>query len=243
MLAAAGLSACLGASARADFVFSVVGPTPTAKAGYSDYVLKALNNGLDGTGTELLAFDATINSTGDMFIDLNADIDGDGSKDANVVGLPDATFGTATPTFGGTAVNGLGTFIGIPQTATGSTASTGVLIALVQLGANIGTANRNNYETTQGTVDPAFLNGTVTALRIVGAFDVPGAPAANVTAVPFANIVVPSGTSWTVTGALAGDEGAVQNFSVSSPTIMPEPTSLGVLALAGLALSARRRKA
>jgi hypothetical protein len=259
-LAAAGLGALLGVpAAHGDFIISTTtingsvndGISGPVGAGETEFVLSALNNGLNTTGTNLLAVDATITTSNPMVIDLTDDIDADKKADANISGFANnAKFksGGPIPTFGvynsGTDPdNGFaGTFVGVAQPDPGQPddlayANGSFGITAVQLGANIGTSNNNFYETTQGAVDPAFLNGSVTAMRIVGAFASATfkGPAANLTAIPFANIVVPTGTTGTVKVSLAGDQGASQTFTINLggtiTTVAPTP----VIQLSGTA--------
>jgi hypothetical protein len=256
-------------AAHGDFIITVTqvqGPisaagSPTVGAGETDFVLSALNNGLNGTGTNLLSVDATINSSNPLVIDLNNDIDGDGSTgDANIDGFPDQNLAqgdgpnSPIPSFGSIPYNSkigttgnpfAGTFVGIGKVQTGTNApkslafaDSSISIVGVQVGAAIGTSNQTDYLTGAGTVDTAFTNQTVTALRVVGAFASASfkGPAANVNAVPFANIVVPNGTSGTVTGALSGDIGAIQPFSITFGAAPPPPTGPFMqLAATGLA--------
>jgi len=119
-------------------------------------------------------------------------------------------------------------------------ADNSISIVGVQVGAAIGTSNQTVYLSgPNGTpVDPNFTNGTVTSLRVVGAFASASfkGPAANVTAVPFANIVVPAGTTGTVTGALSGDIGAIQPFSITFGATAPPPPTGPFLQLAATGL-------
>jgi len=268
-LAAAGLGAMLGVpAAHGDFIITVTqvaGPisaagSPTVGAGETDFVLSALNNGLNGTGTNLLSVDATIRTSNPMVIDLANDIDGDGSTgDANIDGFPAQNLAQGNgpnspiPSFGSIPYNSkigttgnpfAGTFVGIGKVQTGSNApkslafaDSSISIVGVQVGAAIGTSTQTDYLTGAGTVDPNFTNGTVTALRVVGAFASASfkGPAANVNAVPFANIVVPNGTTGTVSGALSGDIGAIQPFSINlGSTVTPGPfMQLATTAIAG----------
>ncbi|MGA2229757.1 MAG: hypothetical protein ABSH22_02425 [Tepidisphaeraceae bacterium] len=64
-------------------------------------------------------------------------------------------------------------------------------------------------------VDPNFLNGTVTALEVNAAGDNGGPVATAGAGIPFANIVVPAGTSGTVIGQLAGDINYGADFTVN----------------------------
>src|ERR1700722_823855 len=239
LFAAAGIVAVLGVpAAQADFIVSVttingpIDPSGTSGpvgAGETEYVLSALNNGLNRTGTTLIGVDVTITSNNPMVIDLGTDFDGDGQLDADIVGFSSNSGASAAiPTFGvyNSATdpnNGFaGSMVGIAQPETGKPqnlayANTSLDVDAVQIGANINNNVFNNYETTQGPLDPAFLNGTVTSLRVVGAFASTSfkGPVASQTPIPFANVVVPNATSGTVLGFLAGDSGAIQPFDVS----------------------------
>jgi hypothetical protein len=233
-LAAASFAVTMGApAAHGDFIVSFKNVTgaSTALAGYTDYVVRALNNnGPLGTGSTIIDFDVVITTsgsgtTGAMYVDLAADIDGDasgagGAQDANVIGAPDDYYGTATPTFGGTALNGLGTFLGIPKTTAATSVSSPTGTGYTILGVN-----PSPYTTSVGTLDPNYTNGTLHSLEVSAGFISATfkGPVASVTPVPFANIVVPNGTVVTVAGGLGGNLGSPESFTVSNvqtgPTI------------------------
>jgi len=276
-LAAAGLGALLGVpAAHGDFVVTlttIVGPVDYAGdvagsgpqgAGLTEYVLSALNNGTNGTGTNLLAADVTINTNAPMVIDTTSDDDADHKVDANIsgaagfatagtkVGKSTIFFPTVQPTFGQyNAVidpnNGFdSTFVGVAvpdanpaNMDNNAYANSSWGITSVQLGANIGTSNNNVYLSSQGQggVDPAFLNGSVTSMRVVGAFASASfkGPAANQSAVPFANVVIPSSAKGSVTFSLAGDLGGPSTpFTIQlGAVVTPNPA----MQLAGTALA------
>jgi hypothetical protein len=168
---------------------------------YIDYVVSALNTGVNGTGTGLIAMDISVTtpgtgSAGAMRVDMADDIDGDGSPDANVVGTPDQTFGQPTPTFG----SNLGTFLGLPSSASGKIVSGSFPLVL----------SPEDYETTIGTLDPAFSHlHSLQVISLGGVLD-------NSSPVPFANIVVPTGTTFDLSGYLGGDLGLPQWIDVSN---------------------------
>jgi hypothetical protein len=59
----------------------------------------------------------------------------------------------------------------------------------------------------------------------------------------FAVAVVPSGTNVNAAGAVSGDKGAVNTFDVTDPgSVVPEPATLGVIGMGGMALFGRRRR-
>jgi len=91
-------------------------------------------------------------------------------------------------------------------------------------------------------VDPAYSN--LHSLEIAGftTSTTAGANgvADNVTPVSFANIVVPIGTTFTVSGNVGGNMGSEQTFSIGNVTV-PEPTSIGFVMLSGAALLRRRK--
>jgi len=241
-LAAAGFSAWLGVPvAHGDLVVApkVLTGTSVNSGADTDFVLAALNNGLNGTGSDLLAFDVTIETAGTgkngaLLIQLNADISaggGDGTADANIVGFPDANdTGAAaaapTPTFGG-ANGGAGTFVGIPATTTGTKADSAASIVDVEDNG----IKPADYDSLSGPLDAPFVSGTVHTLRVVGAFT--GSfkgPNASVTPVAFANIVVPTGTTVTVFGALSGNIGASETYSLVLGSIVTQTGPLIQLA-------------
>jgi hypothetical protein len=237
---------------------AVVGGSGPQGAGDTEYVLSALNTGVGGTGTNLLAEDVTINSSKPLIIDTTSDINGDHKADANISGAVGfATVAhnkqfatTVTPTFGvydaaSDPDNGFdSTFVSVAVPTVGpfgqppnTYGDPGLAPTVVQVNANVGTSAVNNYLSSQtGGVDPAFTNGTVTSLRVVSAYTSASfkGPNASVTAVPFANIVVPNGASGTVTGSLAGDQGAIQPFTINFPASIVGPSmQLASTAIAG----------
>lgn len=193
-------------SVRADFVLDVT-PGVTSD-GDTDYVISAINNGLHGTGSTLESFDLTISTPGSgtagaLVIDLTqGDEDGaladvDGQTDLNDV----------TPTFGKT----IGTFLGIgsgtlvaPATSTGTTEPHS-LTMLTSVKVN-GQSAQAVYQTNgdESDLNPAFADDTVHSLEVAGMLS-GGKLAAS--PIPFANVVVPTGTNFTLKGSLEGETG------------------------------------
>jgi len=274
-LAAAGLGAMLGVpAAHGNFVITIqqingpvdyptdasIGGSGPMGAGLTEYVLSALNTGVGGTGTNLLAEDVTINSSANLVIDAAQDVNQDHKADANIAGAPGFSptatniglpgkkqtlsfLSTVTPTFGvydenSDPNNGFdSTFVSIASPPSNTYGDPGLIPTVVQVNGNVGTAATNAFLSNgTNTPDPAFLNGTVTSLRVVAAYTSASfkGPNASITAVPFANIVVPNGASGTVSGSLAGDQGAVQPFSIKFPVASPGPSmQLASTAIAG----------
>jgi len=233
-LAAAGFGAWMGVpSAHGDFIVSLSTPKlgTGASLGLEDIVASAINNnGPLGTGSTLEVEDVTINTTGSgttgaLFIDLNADIDGDGINDADVIGATDQNGLTAQPKFGAFT----GTFIGIGK-VNGSTSSVNINIFDAAV-------NPAPFETTQdaaATINPSYTNGTVHSLEVASAVTT-SPPLASASAVPFANIVVPVGTSGTISGSLGGDQGSVEAFSINFGPILTTASVKAQLATTALA--------
>jgi hypothetical protein len=241
-LAAAGFSAWMGVpSAHGDFIVTLSQPTlgTGANLGLEDFVVSAMNNnGPLGTGSTIEAADITVTTAGvgkvgAIFVDLNADIDNDGFNDADITGAQDAANGTPQPAFGSFT----GSFIGIGGTVTKKGVTS--VSPTVNLNIFVAAGNPAPYESSQdsaGTIDPNYTNGTVHSLEVASAVTT-SPPLATTLSIPFANIVVPVGTSGTVTGSIGGDQGSVEAFSISfGASIAPPPP--GVRAqLAGTALS------
>jgi uncharacterized protein (DUF2141 family) len=270
-LAAASVASWLGAPAAHAGFNLTVGPAEVS-GGDSAYVIYAFasptsvttpppvgaTNGLPAVTSNLVnGLDVTLDTAptaGALVIDLNADIDGDGAADADVVGAPDGTFGTGHPSFGGT--NGtLGTFIGFGQENSGKTGYNTTAISpssslikseTVYEGSNTSTQNPNykgvlfpstyltgpvtsDYESGSGTLDPDYTNGTVHSLELVEALSNTALynPGLTTLGIPIANVVVPSGTAFTVTAALAydtsGDKQLVSTVGGASSVAPPPP--------------------
>jgi hypothetical protein len=210
ILAAAAMSALVGATcARGDFIVQM---TKTTVGGDDVYVLAAQNDGTLNSGTTLAGTDTTISAANPMVIDLADDVNGDGFADANVGGAPDENpysySEQPTPAFGGI----LGTFVGIANSPTGRNAKTTVNSVFINGNVDIIGGTQAVYETTAaddvqtGFIDPNFTNGTVTALEVVSS-GITGGTLDTTGFVPFANIVVPTGTPVNFHGLLGGNTG------------------------------------
>jgi uncharacterized protein (DUF2141 family) len=209
-----------------------------------------LINGIDITVNTTPGF-------GTLVIDTNDDIDGDGSPDANVVGAPDVSFGQPRPTFGGAngtlgtflglaAENATGTQATAYLNTAITPSSSLILSETVYEGAETATENpkyegvndpltyltghvTSNFESGSGTLDPDYTSADVHSLEIVEALSKtalynPGLTSAGI---PVANVVVPTGTQFTVTAALAynisGDKQLVSLVAGPNP---PPPALL-----------------
>jgi PEP-CTERM motif len=224
------------------------------------------------TGTFINGMAATIDTPGTgtagaLVIDLNDDIDGDGLPDANVVGSSDLDFpAMPRPTFGST----LGTFLGLGQenpTQTGYLAKAFFTTAKRYLAVYEGndTSTRNpsytspftpsyylptgsgsNYTTSSGPLDADYTNHSVHSLELDELLPLVVSYSSSLTTlgIPIANVVVPTGTPFTVTASLSYSSGGyTQLLAINIPeTGVPEPESLGILALGALGLISRPRR-
>jgi hypothetical protein len=178
-----------------------------------------------------------------MFIDLNADIDGDdgakptntgAAQDADVTGQSDQSYGTSQPTFG----SAVGTFIGYnsatpsskkanttPLETTAVYVNSQTYAHFTQAAVGGGTTSAQGtaaiYETTQtpdgltSELDPAFVNGTVHSLELIIQ-----ASQNDTVAHAIANFVIPVGVIGTATALI-------------TPTAAPSNTETYTLTTAG----------
>jgi hypothetical protein len=220
-------------------------PPPTESAGltganaitkYSgvvdDYVLSALNTGTNGTGSTLTAVDVTITvggsgTTGAIVFDTFRAT----SKTASAVsvnGLKDPlTQGFGDP-LGGTYV-GIGsgsiTEPGYdPQPYDPENNPVGVNSAWnAQAEYNNGTAVSGALSATKNTssagIDPNFINNTVHTFELAGILPAGSGTEADSSTgyVPFANIVIPTGVTGSITVQIGGEIGSAQKYTINFP--------------------------
>jgi len=252
---AAGLALAIGAqSASANFVITsnkIAGAGPLA--GYDIYKLSIANDGTNGTGTDVQAWDVTVtNTSADQggrqpfwFWNDGSDVTTTGAMIFNQQGL---TNGLATIESNGTGVTGQnadnggnGTFIGVIENNSSSEASTG---------ANKRYTPDRSYHLV-GTLQPQPTDvptyATVKSFRVAASYSFinAGAPNDRLTGtLRFGNIIVPTGNSFTLTGQVlpnAGIQGSAANYNVSFSNNVPDPASLGLIGIAMFAFGRRRR--
>jgi len=245
------LALSCGPAAMASFTVTLSTPsvgTSTNAAGTTIpvqiYEVAAQNNGPD-TGSRLIGYDATVTTpgtgtSGALVIDLKADTDGDGLPDANVLAQSDVDLGTPTPNFGSN--NNLGTFMNMATTAGGTNvkstwagAVTGVWInqftdANNGLGTKTGSPGEtSDFQTSNGPLDSAYTSGTVHSLEADGAFtSATSGTVANSAGVDIMNIVVPTGTTFSVIGQVGGEVGSKQDFSLTNSVVSAQGAVLSL---------------
>jgi len=229
-LAAAALAGWIGVPAvHGDFTLTVVKGS-SSNATDTDWELEATNTGTNGTGTALVGYDVavTMTNTNKYFvIDTSADIDGDGATvmndsgnylDANISDTPDDYYGTKTPSFNTLT----GTFMTLPSTKSVKASSSYAIVDDVfinsQTQAFTPTGNSatwhtfNSQSSTSSAIDPQFFTG-IYSLEMVVASTSGGSNASGTFGpLPFANIVVPTGQTFTVQGQLGGNSGNAFTF-------------------------------
>lgn len=185
--AAAALSAA--GMAKADFSFSI---TTTVSGSNDVYVVAAINDGTNGTGTQLLAEDAKITSTQNMVVS------GISSGEANVfggnVGAGSAP-GNGNITFG----TALGTQIRV------GTSSGFTLAGIVANGVSDYSSQAYGSPTSTPTVAVSPRYSALTSLEVAGFTN----SAANATGAgaKFVNLVVPTAATGTVVVSVSGAVG------------------------------------
>ena len=220
--AASAIVLGLCASARAGFQVSSVRYT----SGDNDIVVfSALNDGTGGQSgsTELQSMDVTMTSIGAALIFAFQDIDGDNIADANVLG-----YGVTFPTSAFSQMPG-GTFMRIGSFSAFSVPS-------IDSGG-VSPAPYSNG----GSVDPLANYADLNTFSVEGT-DLGSGVEADVTPVPFAVAVVPTGTEVDISGYLSSEiteDGSTVEISAADST--PEPGSASMLLLAGVGFLLRRR--
>jgi len=243
--------------AHANFVLSI-DPNPQVFGGNTEYVVSAINNGIAPvgglpTGSTIAAVDLTITTPGSgtsgaLVIDL-ADFNGDGKTDANVDGTsvsPSYSYSDSTsysPVFGAKTVKKAYTMIGIASAPEPSTTTSAPAVDVYVNGQTA--SNNSGFEGTPAvyltspsnpTIDPAFTSNTVHALEVVAKSS--ATPVASSTPIPVANIVVPTGTSFSVTGSLGGEIGLAGTVSISNVTTASSGAKLTLTTTAPVGVSA-----
>jgi len=222
-LMAAGFSAWMGASsAKGDFVVTMApagtgtyadpyNPEGTFVSGgvtYVDYVVSAYNNGLNSTGTSILVQDSVVTTLGSgtsgaIFVDIYKKTSAT-SRSANITDTEDALKENGY----GSAVDG--TFAGLGNVTYDETTATNVEGILpgdtLFESFDNGVANKRSGS----SMDANYISGTVHTLEIVSDYtqsDQPQPANTPQTAIPFLNVVIPVGTTATISGSLTGDSG------------------------------------
>lgn len=209
VIAAAG--AVMGGWSTAHAGFTNVLSAPTVSGGFQIYTVSTQNTG-GGTGTKLAGFDVTVTTSGGAFLkmDNSQDLgDGlgafDGILDVNITGNTGSAYGPAVRAFG----SNFGTFARMGGGALAGDAENGVNDSL----------SSPTWSSDLHAGGPTAVYSSLTKLEIAQA-SISGGAAATV-AVKFINIVVPTGTTFTVNGQVGGDQGSAQTFSLSSPSAGP----------------------
>jgi len=280
MLAAAAASAYIGLpAAHANFTLGLgdgLGNYITTFASqatingvlYDDYIVQTTNDGTNSTGTDILGFDATLDTNpqpenftstaGALYIDLADQAKNTKSPlpDANVLG----NTATVTPNvvFGNPAA---GTFIGLPDPIN-TDPNTGNYIhtdfsgeggKIVAINASTATQSGQGHavppaavivatdpKTTAPTaaaipIDSQFTNHVIHSLEVAVSYNIldpnngGGGDDTSSFPAPIANVVIPDGTGFTLSGVLENDiapgqpGSANQNFSFSVGTVTPPP--------------------
>jgi hypothetical protein len=238
-------------AAHGDFIISMSAGKVVGFDTVYEVFAQNTGTGQDSTGSKLTGFNFTVTTAShDLIIDTAADIDGDGTNDADVSGASDKTNGSPTPQFNAAT----GTFMGLPSSATGKTVATSSEV-VNDVFINSQTSYYNPTTPTQAVwhslnnnvtsaIDTNFTHGTVSSLQMEASAT--GSGVTDTSAVPFANIVVLTGTEFTVQGTLTGNTGTpftipntVVGISNSGPTLsvtgtVPgSSTSVGSITLTG----------
>jgi hypothetical protein len=211
-LASAGLAGWMGTpAAQGSFIIS---DTSSVSGSDTIYEFFATNAG-GGTGTTLEVMNITVAlQSNHLVIDNAADIDGDTKVDADVTGAPDETNHTTQPAFGAVT----GSFMGLVASSSSTTNADTSAETINTVNANGSAAD---YLSSAGTVSSLFTNGTVSTLQMkvtaTGSLNGGLGPVAT-SAIPFANIVVPTGTGFKLSGTMTGNSGTAYTLTATTVT-------------------------
>ena len=223
-LLAAAAALTIGASvANADFVVTFTRAASTANPGFDVIKLFALNNGENGTGTQLQSVDVQLTQAspaGGALKFREIDSDGDGVDDIDLF-LTVPGFSVANPQ---------GSYVRVGPPGSWNVAAAPPGLSSDPDGDGVPNTNPGTIYSSAKTVRVAGFNAV--------------APQANTgQGAQFAALVVPSSTpdmgGWIAEGSVAGTSGGVTNFVVP----IPEPTSFALLGIGATALMGRRRRA
>jgi hypothetical protein len=220
----------------------------------------ALTTPSNNTGSLLTALDVVVTTNGSVDLGMDVEQHPTGTYRADVDGQDNSSpsFGTSSGgTFIGIGQDNLSAAAGganqpdagfDPTMTTSSWTTVGGTqdtYVNAQVGAAAPVAAKISGNLTATGLDPAFKNGTtvnqsainngsVTALEVVENGNAGnGAVEADQFAVPFANVVVPKGTTGTISGLLGGDVGLNAPFSVSfGTTVTSVQTTLSLTSAA-----------
>jgi hypothetical protein len=207
----------------ADFVVTLSGPvTGTgAGAGFQVYTASVLNNGLNGTGTNLLAYNATatMTSAGVFHMDTTFDLDQDGANDVNITGDsqfykgPTSTPPTTDPYASATKA----------YTFSRVASPTFVLAAANGVQANSTAPDFLSKNYNSGVAFNPVWTSLTSFTVAEGSALTGGGSADNTTAIKFFNIAVPTGATFTLSGYAGGTSGPQSQFTISNSS-GPTPT-------------------
>jgi hypothetical protein len=272
VLAAGAALAVTGLEAKANFILSYtrvpITSGPNAGQGLDYIQVRALNDGVGGTGTKLLGTGITLDATAanpadQRFIFRFANLDPDAVLDADVTMSAGATFNYSDGAGNQTRTQSSQAF-----STSAVSPNAGTAIRPRGTGENLADWNAQLFIPGPPRSDPTFTNDPVDSglivdssvtptknpsalynntsikqFRVEGVYLGPGSsPLANTgTGALFATAIVPSLTTVTVTGQLAGDIGQAQ---LIAPFVIPapEPGSLALLGLGVVGFLGRRRR-
>ena len=224
-LLAASVALAMGASvANAGFVVTSTRTPSTNVPGFDVIKYFAINDGLDGTGTQLQSVDITLaiqpppapgNGNPLKFRLIEAGEDGVDDVDL---------FGTVP---GFSSLNPQGTYVRVG-------AGTSWNVATAPTGLNSDPDGNGVADSNPGQT---FAN--VKSVRVAGFTSAP--VTATGAGAQFAAILAPTGTFVVASGGVAGFTGGITNGTWPDP--VPEPATIGLLGLGMMSMMGRRRRA
>jgi hypothetical protein len=253
VLAAAAVVGLMGVanSAHADFIINAQAPIAGtgSLSGYTIIRFFAFNDGANGTGTKLVAVDAQLDTDAATGFKFRAyDADGDTEPDVDVaLTASGASFSnTSDATKVGTAIRPFLGGLGNGQYVIGNDVKPAH-------SSSEPVTDPNTFELTPTQHPFSTTYANVKSFRVpfsqAGEAFSPVANTPGTLGTPFAVAIVPTATTSFVTvspgpngGGVAGESGGFTSFAPLTVNLVPEPASLSLLGLGGVALLGRRRR-